>query len=134
MDHFGLGFYLSGQHNLFFFNVEVQTKSGILQYAHCLYFCQIFWSEDELELIRQSSLYRETINQKSLIEKEYLAIRQVNTSFCLSTAYNVLSVPLCWLYLSCKAIACIRYFLKFISFRSFVFRFITILTLEVMDL
>ncbi|GMN51222.1 hypothetical protein TIFTF001_020376 [Ficus carica] len=38
----------------------------------------IFWSEDELEMIRQSSLYWETINQKFLIEKEYLAIRQSN--------------------------------------------------------
>ncbi|XP_015877058.3 fructose-bisphosphate aldolase-lysine N-methyltransferase, chloroplastic isoform X2 [Ziziphus jujuba] len=35
----------------------------------------IFWSEDELEMIHQSSVYKETINQKSLIEKEFLAVR-----------------------------------------------------------
>ncbi|CAN6711753.1 unnamed protein product [Malus baccata var. baccata] len=37
--------------------------------------CTIFWSDDELELIRQSSVYQETINQRSQIEKEFLAIR-----------------------------------------------------------
>nr|XP_028954505.1 ribosomal lysine N-methyltransferase 4 isoform X2 [Malus domestica] len=41
--------------------------------------CTIFWSDDELELIRQSSVYQETINQRSQIEKEFLAIRMVNT-------------------------------------------------------
>ncbi|KAK9913356.1 hypothetical protein M0R45_037174 [Rubus argutus] len=35
----------------------------------------IFWSEDELEMICQSSLYQETIDLRSLVEKEFLAIR-----------------------------------------------------------
>ncbi|CAN6567544.1 unnamed protein product [Malus baccata var. baccata] len=39
--------------------------------------CTIFWSDDELELIRQSSVYQETINQRSQIEKEFLAIRML---------------------------------------------------------
>nr|XP_011469716.1 PREDICTED: ribulose-1,5 bisphosphate carboxylase/oxygenase large subunit N-methyltransferase, chloroplastic isoform X2 [Fragaria vesca subsp. vesca] len=41
----------------------------------------IFWSEDELEMIRQSSLYQETINQRSFVEKEYSAIRTVLECF-----------------------------------------------------
>ncbi|XP_068314858.1 fructose-bisphosphate aldolase-lysine N-methyltransferase, chloroplastic-like [Pyrus communis] len=44
-------------------------------------YCTIFWSEDELELIRQSSLYQETINQKSQIKKEFLAIRAAFKKF-----------------------------------------------------
>ncbi|KAG2730084.1 hypothetical protein I3760_01G276600 [Carya illinoinensis] len=35
----------------------------------------IFWSEAELEMIFQSSVYQETINHKSQIEKDFLAIR-----------------------------------------------------------
>ncbi|WJX21723.1 [histone H3]-lysine(4) N-trimethyltransferase [Trifolium repens] len=42
----------------------------------------IFWNESELEMIRQSSVYQETIYQKSQIEKDYLAIRPVLKSFC----------------------------------------------------
>ncbi|KAK4578988.1 hypothetical protein RGQ29_028876 [Quercus rubra] len=36
----------------------------------------IFWSQDELEMIRQSSVYQETINQKSQTENDYLAIKR----------------------------------------------------------
>ncbi|XP_062092780.1 fructose-bisphosphate aldolase-lysine N-methyltransferase, chloroplastic isoform X2 [Humulus lupulus] len=35
----------------------------------------IFWSNDELEMIRQSSLYHETIHQKSLVKNEFLTIK-----------------------------------------------------------
>ncbi|XP_035548011.1 uncharacterized protein LOC109013068 isoform X2 [Juglans regia] len=35
----------------------------------------IFWSEAELEMICQSSVYQETINHKSQIKKDFLAIR-----------------------------------------------------------
>ncbi|XP_010669749.1 uncharacterized protein LOC104886907 isoform X2 [Beta vulgaris subsp. vulgaris] len=35
----------------------------------------IFWCENELEMIRQSSLYQETINQEAKIRKDYLAIK-----------------------------------------------------------
>lgn len=41
----------------------------------------IFWSEDELEMIQKSSVYEETLNQKALIEKEYLASKQVLDHF-----------------------------------------------------
>ncbi|KAJ1436413.1 SET domain [Sesbania bispinosa] len=41
----------------------------------------IFWNESELEMIRQSSVYQETINQKSQIEKDFLTIRPVLQSF-----------------------------------------------------
>lgn len=40
-------------------------------------------------MIHQSYVYEETINQKSLIEKEFLAIRPVS-SFFISLAYNFL--------------------------------------------
>ncbi|PNY08172.1 histone-lysine N-methyltransferase setd3-like protein [Trifolium pratense] len=45
---------------------------------------QIFWNESELEMIRQSSVYEETIYQKSQIEKDFMAIRPVFKSFCQS--------------------------------------------------
>ncbi|OVA18230.1 SET domain [Macleaya cordata] len=35
----------------------------------------IFWSKKELEMVRQSPVYKETINQQTQIEKEFLAIR-----------------------------------------------------------
>ncbi|PQP97283.1 ribulose-1 5 bisphosphate carboxylase/oxygenase large subunit N-methyltransferase chloroplastic isoform X1 [Prunus yedoensis var. nudiflora] len=41
----------------------------------------IFWSEGELEMIRQSSVYQETINQRSQIQQEFLAIRTALKSF-----------------------------------------------------
>ncbi|GAU12115.1 hypothetical protein TSUD_00810 [Trifolium subterraneum] len=37
----------------------------------------IFWNESELEMIRQSSVYQESIYQKSQIEKDFMAIRHV---------------------------------------------------------
>ncbi|KAB2598161.1 ribosomal N-lysine methyltransferase 4 [Pyrus ussuriensis x Pyrus communis] len=43
--------------------------------------CTIFWSDDELELIRQSSVFQETINQRSQIKKEFLAIRTALKNF-----------------------------------------------------
>ncbi|KAM1612558.1 hypothetical protein ACFX1X_001191 [Malus domestica] len=43
--------------------------------------CTIFWSDDELELIRQSSVYQETINQRSQIKKEFLVIRTALKNF-----------------------------------------------------
>ena len=39
---------------------------------------QIFWSENELKMIQQSSLYQETIDQKAQIKKEFLAIKPVS--------------------------------------------------------
>ncbi|XP_054785675.1 uncharacterized protein LOC129292160 isoform X2 [Prosopis cineraria] len=44
----------------------------------------IFWSESELDMIRISSVYQETINQKSQIEKDFLAIRPVFESLLKS--------------------------------------------------
>ncbi|XP_028799450.1 ribulose-1,5 bisphosphate carboxylase/oxygenase large subunit N-methyltransferase, chloroplastic isoform X2 [Neltuma alba] len=44
----------------------------------------IFWSESELDMIRLSSVYQETINQKSQIEKDFLAIRPVFKSLLKS--------------------------------------------------
>ncbi|XP_057981818.1 uncharacterized protein LOC131167065 isoform X3 [Malania oleifera] len=38
----------------------------------------IFWSEDELEMIRQSSLYQETIKQRAQIVKEFSTIKPFN--------------------------------------------------------
>ncbi|XP_061372258.1 ribulose-1,5 bisphosphate carboxylase/oxygenase large subunit N-methyltransferase, chloroplastic [Gastrolobium bilobum] len=44
----------------------------------------IFWNESELEMIHQSSVYQETINQKSQIEKDFSAISPVFECFCQS--------------------------------------------------
>uniref|UniRef100_A0A803P0V2 SET domain-containing protein n=1 Tax=Cannabis sativa TaxID=3483 RepID=A0A803P0V2_CANSA len=41
----------------------------------------MFWSNDELEMIRQSSLYHETIRQKSLVKNEFLTIKNVIEPF-----------------------------------------------------
>lgn len=41
----------------------------------------IFWSERELEMIRKSSLYEESLNQRSQIEREFLAIKQALETF-----------------------------------------------------
>ncbi|KAK7310289.1 hypothetical protein RJT34_07704 [Clitoria ternatea] len=41
----------------------------------------IFWNESELEMIRPSSIHQETINQKSQIEKDFLAINPVFECF-----------------------------------------------------
>ncbi|XP_057522413.1 ribulose-1,5 bisphosphate carboxylase/oxygenase large subunit N-methyltransferase, chloroplastic isoform X1 [Amaranthus tricolor] len=41
----------------------------------------IFWSENELKMIQQSSLYQETIDQKAQIKKEFLAIKPVFDRF-----------------------------------------------------
>ncbi|KAG4998760.1 hypothetical protein JHK84_029805 [Glycine max] len=38
---------------------------------------QVFWTESELEMIRPSSVYQETIDQKSQIEKDFLAIKHI---------------------------------------------------------
>ncbi|KAI3939272.1 hypothetical protein MKX01_002140 [Papaver californicum] len=37
--------------------------------------CSVFWSKKELEMVQLSSVYKETIDQHTQIEKEYLAIR-----------------------------------------------------------
>ncbi|RWR76871.1 fructose-bisphosphate aldolase-lysine N-methyltransferase, chloroplastic isoform X1 [Cinnamomum micranthum f. kanehirae] len=34
----------------------------------------IFWSEDELEMVRQSPIYQETLTHKAFIEKEFLKV------------------------------------------------------------
>ncbi|XP_029151212.1 uncharacterized protein [Arachis hypogaea] len=59
-----------------------RTLSGILISAvyHGKRSCitrQIFWNESELEMIHRSSVYWETINQKSQIERDFLAIRPI---------------------------------------------------------
>ncbi|KAJ4719777.1 fructose-bisphosphate aldolase-lysine N-methyltransferase, chloroplastic [Melia azedarach] len=41
----------------------------------------IFWSEDELDMIRQSSLFQETVNKKAQIEMEFWAIKPALESF-----------------------------------------------------
>ncbi|TKY50610.1 Fructose-bisphosphate aldolase-lysine N-methyltransferase [Spatholobus suberectus] len=41
----------------------------------------VFWNESELEMIRPSSVYQETIDQKSQIEKDFLAIKPVFECF-----------------------------------------------------
>ncbi|KAF6166489.1 hypothetical protein GIB67_038226 [Kingdonia uniflora] len=41
----------------------------------------VFWSNEEMEMVRLSSLYMETVNQKVQIEKEFLMIRPVFDRF-----------------------------------------------------
>ncbi|XP_029151211.1 ribulose-1,5 bisphosphate carboxylase/oxygenase large subunit N-methyltransferase, chloroplastic isoform X3 [Arachis hypogaea] len=66
-----------------------RTLSGILISAvyHGKRSCitrQIFWNESELEMIHRSSVYWETINQKSQIERDFLAIRPIFECFSQS--------------------------------------------------
>ncbi|XP_062092782.1 fructose-bisphosphate aldolase-lysine N-methyltransferase, chloroplastic isoform X4 [Humulus lupulus] len=49
----------------------------------------IFWSNDELEMIRQSSLYHETIHQKSLVKNEFLTIKNIPFADFLNHDGNV---------------------------------------------
>ncbi|XP_022133564.1 histone-lysine N-methyltransferase setd3 isoform X2 [Momordica charantia] len=41
----------------------------------------IFWCESELQMIRKSSLYEESLNQRLQIEREFVAIRQALETF-----------------------------------------------------
>lgn len=43
--------------------------------------CPVFWSKKELEMVQPGSVYKETIDQHTQIEKEYLAIRPVLDRF-----------------------------------------------------
>ncbi|XP_042505869.1 fructose-bisphosphate aldolase-lysine N-methyltransferase, chloroplastic isoform X3 [Macadamia integrifolia] len=43
--------------------------------------CTIFWSKDELDMVRKSAIYHETVNQQAQVEKEFLAIRPVLDNF-----------------------------------------------------
>lgn len=42
---------------------------------------QVFWSSDELEMIQPSALYRETLKQKTQIEKDFTAIKAAFDGF-----------------------------------------------------
>lgn len=56
---------------------------------------QIFWSNDDLEMIGESSLYQETIKQKTQIEEDFLAIEPVSKFFL----YGQLRFPgFCYLF------------------------------------
>ncbi|XP_047170678.1 ribosomal lysine N-methyltransferase 4 isoform X2 [Vigna umbellata] len=44
----------------------------------------VFWNESELELIHPSTVYQETIDHKSQIEKDFLTIKRVFESFDVS--------------------------------------------------
>lgn len=55
------------------------TYCGLIFEPFCL--DQVFWNESELELIRPSSVYQETIDHKSQIEKDFLTIKRVNTFY-----------------------------------------------------
>ncbi|KAF1880493.1 hypothetical protein Lal_00011551 [Lupinus albus] len=57
------------------------TASFIYLYIYFGILGDIFWNENELEMIRQSSVYQETINQKSQIEKDFFAVRPVFECF-----------------------------------------------------
>ena len=46
-------------------------------------FLQIFWSKSELEMIHQSTVYQETIEEKYQIKKDFLKIKAVSL-FCFS--------------------------------------------------
>lgn len=50
-------------------------------YVYIILYLQIFWSNDELEMIEESSLHQETIKQVTQIEEEFLAIKRVSKLF-----------------------------------------------------
>ncbi|KAK8593340.1 hypothetical protein V6N13_043067 [Hibiscus sabdariffa] len=59
--------------------VPYSVDSGWAPYISCLprhgeVHSTIFWSEYELDMIRQSSVYQETLNQKAKIEKDFAAV------------------------------------------------------------
>ncbi|XP_047967684.1 ribulose-1,5 bisphosphate carboxylase/oxygenase large subunit N-methyltransferase, chloroplastic [Salvia hispanica] len=41
----------------------------------------VFWSDEELEMIRLTALYEETLKQKKQIEKDFLAVKLVSANF-----------------------------------------------------
>lgn len=43
-----------------------------------LNYLQVLWTDYELEMIKQSATYKETIKQRNHFEKEYLAIKPVS--------------------------------------------------------
>ncbi|KAK8715739.1 hypothetical protein V6N13_043067 [Hibiscus sabdariffa] len=58
---------------------KMDQDSGWAPYISCLprhgeVHSTIFWSEYELDMIRQSSVYQETLNQKAKIEKDFAAV------------------------------------------------------------
>ena len=52
---------------------------------------QIFWNESELEMIRKSPLYEESLNQRSQIGREFLAIRNVSALLQLNNSFYSLA-------------------------------------------
>ncbi|KAK6158748.1 hypothetical protein DH2020_006062 [Rehmannia glutinosa] len=54
----------------------------------------IFWSDEELEMIRPSALYEETLSQKTQIQKEFFAVKSAFDQFpdqCLDVTFQEFS-------------------------------------------
>lgn len=65
---------------------KLGKKSEWEPYVSCLplpehMHCSVFWSDEELEMIRLSTLYEETLNQKKQIEKHFLGVKLVFDQF-----------------------------------------------------
>lgn len=65
---------------------KLGEKSEWAPYVSCLplpedMHCTVFWSDEELEMIRLSALYAETLKQKKQIEKDFLAVQFVFDQF-----------------------------------------------------
>ncbi|GMJ09521.1 hypothetical protein like AT3G55080 [Hibiscus trionum] len=65
---------------------KMDQDSGWAPYICCLprhgeIHSTIFWSDYELDMIRQSSVYQETLNQKAKIEKDFAAVVPVLQQF-----------------------------------------------------
>lgn len=46
--------------------------------VHVIVKLQIFWSNDDLEMIEKSSIYEETIRHNIQIEEDFLALKPVS--------------------------------------------------------
>lgn len=67
---------------------KLGKKSKWAPYISCLplredMHSSVFWSDQELELIRPSALYEETLTQKKQIEKDFLAVKLVSENITL---------------------------------------------------
>lgn len=65
---------------------KLGKKSEWEPYVSCLplpddMHCSVFWSDEELEMIRPSALYEETLKQKKQIEKHFLGVKFVFDQF-----------------------------------------------------
>jgi len=75
-------FYLMKFHNRFFYCLylfsSLQSQKGKTHSWILVISFQMFWSKEELDMLRSSSIHQEIIDQKAHLEKEFLALKPVS--------------------------------------------------------